>query len=72
MTDLTNDDLTDGAYEMLRTAVTLSKQHQCRTLAVLRQRMAETYPERKEDIEAGLRYWANNVRERHPEGVPRR
>lgn len=66
-----NQELSDGGYEMARAAVTLARQHACQKVAALKERMLERFPGREQDIEEGLTFWANSIRERYPNGVPR-
>jgi hypothetical protein len=63
--------LSDAGYEMLRAAVNIAREHQCRSLSRLKERLLETHPGRNADIEAAIKYWAEDVRRRYPEGVPR-
>lgn len=63
--------LSDGGYEMLRAAVNTAREHQCRTLALLKERLAAACPGRAADIDEALTYWSADIRRRHPNGVPR-
>lgn len=62
--------LSDGGYEMLLAAVNTARQHQCKSIATLRERLERRWPDRKDEIAEAISYWAYSVRERHPEGVP--
>lgn len=64
-------ELSEGGYEMLRAAVNLAREHQCRTLSRLKERLAAAWPGRAEDINEALNYWSADIRRRHPNGVPR-
>lgn len=63
--------LSEGGYEMLRAAVNTAREHQCRTLAGLKQRLETAWPDRAADIDEALNYWSADIRRRHPNGVPR-
>lgn len=63
--------LSDGGYEMLRAAVNTAREHQCRTLARLKERLEAAWPGRTADIDEALTYWSADVRRRYPNGVPR-
>ena len=64
-------ELSEGGYEMLRAAVNAAREHQCRTLQSLKQRLAAAWPGRERDIGEALNYWSEDIRRRHPNGVPR-
>jgi len=63
--------LSEGGYEMLRAAVNTAREHQCRSLQRLRERLADAWPGRDADIEEALTNWSADIRRRHPNGVPR-
>lgn len=63
--------LSEGGYEMLRAAVNTAREHQCRTLARLKERLSAAWPGRAADIDEALTYWSADIRRRHPNGVPR-
>lgn len=63
--------LSVGGYEMLRAAVNTAREHQCLTLAQLKDRLASAWPSRAGDIAEALNYWSADIRRRHPDGVPR-
>ena len=63
--------LSEGGYEMLRAAVNTTREHQCRTLARLKERLASAWPGRAADIDEALNYWSAAIRRSHPNGVPR-
>ena len=65
------DTLSEGAYEMLREAVNTVREHQCPTIARLKERLAERWPGREGDIGEAIRFWSTNIRSRYPDGVPR-
>jgi len=48
--------LSEGGYEMLRAAVNTAREHQCRTLTRLRERLAEAWPGRTADIDEALTF----------------
>lgn len=62
-----SEDLTDLGYEILRVAVNLGRYESVRTVAALRKRLAEKYPDHDDDIADALHFWAKNTRERHPD-----
>jgi hypothetical protein len=64
-------ELSEGGYEMLRAAVNTAREHQCRTLERLKERLAAAWPGRGSEIEEALTYWSTDIRRRHPNGVPR-
>lgn len=63
-------EITDDQFEMLRTAVTITRNESIRRLAQLRARLNGLYPGRAEDVNAALRFWSKNLQERYPNGVP--
>lgn len=63
--------LSDGGLEMLQAAVNAARQFQCQTVKSLKDRLLVVYPSRGADINEALKYWANDVRQRHPNGVPK-
>lgn len=62
--------LTEGGYEMLRAAVNAARHFQCRSVAALKDRLLVAFPGREAEINEAIQFWADNVRERHPNGVP--
>ena len=64
--------LSDGGYEMLRMAVNTARQSQCRTVGGLKKRLLVAWPDRQNDIDEAVRYWAADVRRRYPNGPDRR
>lgn len=62
--------LTEGGYDMLRAAVNAARQFQCRNVKALKERLLMTFPGREAEINDAIEYWAANVRERHPNGLP--
>jgi len=62
--------LSDGGYEMLRAAVNTAREHQCRSVARLKERLVAVHPGRRVDIDEAIGYWAADVRRRYPDGVP--
>lgn len=67
---LSEPDLSEGGFEMLRAAVNTVSDHQCRSLQSLKERLAITWPGRGADIDAAIAFWAASVRHQHPGGVP--
>lgn len=63
-------ELSEGGFEMLIAAVNTAREHRCRDLATLRERLRLRWPGREDDQEQAIAYWAANVRERYPHGVP--
>lgn len=64
-------ELSEGGYEMLRAAVNTVRDHQCRSLKSLKERLAAAWPGRDADIEAAIAFWSAEIRRRNPNGVPR-
>ncbi|WP_199032705.1 hypothetical protein [Ralstonia sp. ASV6] len=62
--------LSVGGFEMLRAAVNAARQFQCRSVSSLKGRLLSQWPDRGEDINEAIDYWAGSVRMRHPRGVP--
>lgn len=63
--------LSEGGYEMLSAAVNTAREHECRSLQGLKERLAAAWQGRGSDIEEALTYWSAEIRRRHPNGVPR-
>ena len=64
------NELTDGGFEMLRAAVNAVRQFQCKSVKVLKARLLLTFPGREAEINEAIQFWAENVRQRHPNGIP--
>ena len=64
------NELTDGGYEMLRAAVNAARQFQCQSVKVLKDRLLLTFPGREVEINEAIQFWAESLRQRHPNGVP--
>lgn len=47
------------AFAILRTAVTLTKQHQLKVAAHLRERLERLYPNNKAEINLALEWWVD-------------
>lgn len=62
--------LTEGGYEMLRAAVNAARQFQCQSVKTLKDRLLLSYPGREGEINEAIKFWAESVRQRHPNGVP--
>lgn len=62
--------LTEGGYDMLRAVVNAARRFQYRNVKALKERFLMTFPSREAEINEAIEYWAANVRERHPNGVP--
>jgi len=54
--------MTELSFEILRTAVTLAKTEQIRTVASLRSRLLQLYPGKEADVAEALGAWAEYVR----------
>lgn len=63
-------DLSEGGYEMMRAAVNLARNHSIQTLAQLRARMHQMFPDRIAEVDQGIKFWAAHTRERYPDGLP--
>lgn len=63
--------LTDGAYEMLRCAVTLARNEQILSAEQLKVSLVARYPARTEDIDQGLQFWADSMGTRYAGCFPR-
>lgn len=56
----------------LRAAANTAREHRCRTLQRLNERLRAAWPGRGEEtIREALRYWTVEVRRRYPSGPPR-
>lgn len=69
--DLFEEILDELTFEILRVAVNVARHEQIRHLPALRDRLTQLYPDHQEQREAAISAWANNVRTRYPNGVPR-
>ena len=49
---------TELNFEILVSAVTLAKEHQVRTVAMLRSMLARRFPGRDTEVDGALRHWA--------------
>lgn len=63
--------LIEGGFEMQRAAVVTAREHRCRSLQSLKDRLADAWPGRDSDIDEALHYWSAGIRRQHPNGVPR-
>jgi hypothetical protein len=63
-------ELSEAGYEVLRDAVNVARNYQCRSLSSLKSRLAMRWPGRENDIKEAIEFWAHSVYERHPDGVP--
>ena len=61
--------LSEGGYELLRAAVNTAREHQCRSLRSLKERLTAAWPGRDADIKEALAYWSASIRRTHPDGV---
>lgn len=64
------NELTDGGFEMLRAAVNAVRHLQCQSVKALKERLLLTFPGREAEINEAIQFWAESVRQRHPNGVP--
>lgn len=64
-------ELTDEAYEMLRAAVNTARNFQVQSVQGLKDRLNLAYPNRQEDIDSAISFWAKEIRRTHPRGVMR-
>lgn len=64
-------ELSATGFEMLHIAVTVAKEHQVRSVQGLTNRLLELYPQHAAAIDEAIHFWANSVKQRHPNGVPR-
>lgn len=63
-------DLSPGGFEMLRAAMDVARKSQCRSVASLKGKLLSEWPDRGEDINEAIDFWASSVRTRYPNGVP--
>ncbi|MEJ6003797.1 hypothetical protein [Paucibacter soli] len=68
---IASQSLSDGGYEMLRAAVNTARQHECRSVKGLKRALLAAWPGRDSEIDEAMAYWSANIRQRHPNGVPR-
>lgn len=64
--------LSESGYDMLRAAVNAARQFQCQSVKALKERLLMTFPDQKAAINEAIAFWAANVRQRYPNGVPAR
>lgn len=64
--------LSESGYDMLRAAVNAARQFQCQSVKALKERLLMTFPDRETEINEAIAFWAANVRQRYPNGVPSR
>lgn len=64
------NELSEDGYDMLRAAVNVARQFQCRSVQSLRDRLQIIYPGRDAAIKEAIEFWGANVRERYPHGLP--
>lgn len=53
--------LTDTGYDILRDAVTIARNEQIGTVAQLKQRLTQRWPDAVSEIGAVIQYWANQA-----------
>lgn len=54
-------EISNGAYEMVRAAVNTARESQIKTVKALKARLIQAYPERQNDINEALSFWARQV-----------
>lgn len=64
------DTLSETAYAILRDAVKVTREYQVQSLNALKSRLILRWPGKEAEIADAINFWANNVRESHPRGVP--
>lgn len=57
-------DLSEGAFAILQTAVTQSRDRQIKSVRALRERLSSIYPDCQALIEQAIAYWSASVRRR--------
>ena len=62
--------LAEGGHEMLRAAVNAACHFQCRSVRALKDQLSVAFPGREAEIKEAIQFWAENVPERYPNGVP--
>lgn len=55
-------DLSDSGFQVLQAAVRLARDKQLKTLKSLREQLGNLFPNRNDDIEQAINYWAAYVR----------
>lgn len=53
--------MSDEAFDVLRAAVTLAKNEQIRTVAALRSRLHQLFPNKEAQAEEAILYWAQHT-----------
>lgn len=61
--------LSDAAYDILRDAVDVAREFQCRSIKALKLKLEMRWPGQTEAIDEAIQFWADHVRECHPDGV---
>lgn len=56
-------ELTESEFEVLRTAVSVARDFQIKTLMGLRNRLDLMFPGRLQDIDKAIAYWSYQVRQ---------
>lgn len=60
--------ISEGAFEVLRIAVNVARQYQLPTAQALRDRLRTMLPDREQDIESAIQFWAADIAKNHPDG----
>lgn len=58
------EDLSAGGFERLQAAVNTATEYQCQSITSLRARLVFRWPNRSEDINETIFFWANDDRTR--------
>ncbi|WP_137917138.1 hypothetical protein [Hydrogenophaga sp. 2FB] len=64
-------ELSPAAFDMLRSALNLAREQGIQKVATLRARMKGLWPDRSEEIDQAIAFWASSTARRHPGGIPR-
>lgn len=53
--------LSENAFEILKSAVTIAKERQCQSVESLRMQLRDRFPGEDKDIDDALKYWGNYI-----------
>lgn len=65
---MTASAISEGTFEVLRIAVNVARQYRLPSVQALRDRLKTMLPDREQDIESAIKFWAADISKNHPGG----
>lgn len=53
--------LTENQFDILKSAVNISKEYQCQSVDSLKRRLKDRFPGEEGDIDSALKYWGHYI-----------